>query len=174
MRDAENLAWKMAMVSAGHANDRLLDTYDTERRPHAAAQVRHSVDAGLLIEAIADDEKAALESGYGRRGFPSLEHGLIDGDHPAVGRPLVQRARDRNLTVSATNGWVLIRGASDVGGVPEVWSRIGAEVSNVAAGSYPDLLGPGITVIVRPDRYVAAVTADLDSTSSRLSSHFAV
>ena len=174
MRDAENLAWKMAMVSAGHANDRLLDTYDTERRPHAAAQVRHSVDAGLLIEAIADDEKAALESGYGRRRFPSLEHGLIDGDHPAVGRPLVQRARDRNLTVSATNGWVLIRGASDVGGVPEVWSRIGAEVSNVAAGSYPDLLGPGITVIVRPDQYVAAVTADLDSTSSRLSSHFAV
>ncbi len=31
--DAHNLAWKMALVLQGHAPDRLLDTYERERRP---------------------------------------------------------------------------------------------------------------------------------------------
>lgn len=31
--DAHNLAWKLAWVLAGRAGDRLLDSYDTERRP---------------------------------------------------------------------------------------------------------------------------------------------
>jgi 4,5-epoxidase len=33
--DAENLAWKLALVARGRAHDRLLDTYQTERRPVA-------------------------------------------------------------------------------------------------------------------------------------------
>lgn len=34
--DAENLAWKLALVVTGRAGDGLLDTYQTERRPIAA------------------------------------------------------------------------------------------------------------------------------------------
>jgi len=34
MRDAENLAWKPALVADGTAGDGLLDTYDIERRPY--------------------------------------------------------------------------------------------------------------------------------------------
>src|SRR6185503_20611686 len=33
--DAENLAWKLALVIAGRADQRLLDTYEAERRPIA-------------------------------------------------------------------------------------------------------------------------------------------
>ena len=33
--DAENLAWKLALVISGRADDTLLDTYETERRPIA-------------------------------------------------------------------------------------------------------------------------------------------
>ncbi len=33
IHDAHNLAWKMALVLHGHADQALLDTYDTERRP---------------------------------------------------------------------------------------------------------------------------------------------
>ncbi|WP_328399476.1 FAD-dependent monooxygenase [Streptomyces sp. NBC_00390] len=33
--DAENLAWKLAMVASGAASDALLDTYESERRPIA-------------------------------------------------------------------------------------------------------------------------------------------
>ncbi|MEL6982049.1 MAG: bifunctional 3-(3-hydroxy-phenyl)propionate/3-hydroxycinnamic acid hydroxylase, partial [Actinomycetota bacterium] len=77
LRDAENLSWKLAMVANGRAGDALLDSYDTERRPHAAAQVGHSVDAGMLMQAIAHDGEAALESGYGQRSFPRLAGDLF-------------------------------------------------------------------------------------------------
>jgi 2-polyprenyl-6-methoxyphenol hydroxylase-like FAD-dependent oxidoreductase len=36
IQDAHNLAWKLGMVLAGHAGDRLLDSYQAERRPIAA------------------------------------------------------------------------------------------------------------------------------------------
>lgn len=49
MRDAANLAWKMALVASGKADARLLDTYQDERD----AQVRHvisaAIDAGRYI-----------------------------------------------------------------------------------------------------------------------------
>lgn len=40
IQDAENLAWKLAMVLAGHADERLLDTYDIERRAAAQANIQ--------------------------------------------------------------------------------------------------------------------------------------
>ncbi len=38
--DAENLAWKLALVTAGIADERLLDTYEAERRPLATEVLR--------------------------------------------------------------------------------------------------------------------------------------
>jgi 2-polyprenyl-6-methoxyphenol hydroxylase-like FAD-dependent oxidoreductase len=38
--DAENLAWKLALVIGGQADDALLDTYEAERRPLAAEVLR--------------------------------------------------------------------------------------------------------------------------------------
>jgi hypothetical protein len=35
VQDAMNLAWKLALVAGGHADPRLLDSYDAERRPIA-------------------------------------------------------------------------------------------------------------------------------------------
>lgn len=43
--DAENLAWKLALVVNGSAGDRLLDTYQAERRPLATAVLRGSTAA---------------------------------------------------------------------------------------------------------------------------------
>ncbi|MEV3986759.1 FAD-dependent oxidoreductase [Nonomuraea sp. NPDC049758] len=40
--DAENLAWKLALVTRGLAAERLLDTYQAERRPLATAVLRGS------------------------------------------------------------------------------------------------------------------------------------
>src|SRR6202023_2105879 len=37
IRDAANLGWKLAAVSRGLAGERILRTYDTGRRAHAAA-----------------------------------------------------------------------------------------------------------------------------------------
>ena len=38
--DAENLAWKLALVTAGRADEKLLDTYEAERRPLATEVLR--------------------------------------------------------------------------------------------------------------------------------------
>ncbi|CAH6659981.1 bifunctional 3-(3-hydroxy-phenyl)propionate/3-hydroxycinnamic acid hydroxylase [Pseudocitrobacter vendiensis] len=49
MRDAFNLAWKLALVVNGKAGDRLLDTYQQERRDHAKAMIDLSVTAGNVL-----------------------------------------------------------------------------------------------------------------------------
>jgi 4,5-epoxidase len=47
--DAENLAWKLAMVVHGTAEHELLDSYEAERRPIAADVLRSTGAAGNLI-----------------------------------------------------------------------------------------------------------------------------
>jgi 3-(3-hydroxy-phenyl)propionate hydroxylase len=43
LRDAANLTWKLALVLRGAAGDALLDSYETERRPHVKAMADASV-----------------------------------------------------------------------------------------------------------------------------------
>lgn len=48
MRDASNLAWKLDLVLRGLANDKLLDTYERERRPHAQKLMLDSRALGMV------------------------------------------------------------------------------------------------------------------------------
>lgn len=50
MRDATNLAWKLASVLSGQADETLLDTYDVERRDHAKAMIDLSLTLGSVIK----------------------------------------------------------------------------------------------------------------------------
>ncbi|MCG2621110.1 bifunctional 3-(3-hydroxy-phenyl)propionate/3-hydroxycinnamic acid hydroxylase [Arthrobacter sp. I2-34] len=50
MRDATNLGWKLAAVTAGQAGDELLDTYTAERKDHAKAMVDLSMTFGKFIK----------------------------------------------------------------------------------------------------------------------------
>ena len=49
LRDADNLAWKIAHVLTGRAAEDLLATYDAERRPHARAMVKKAVRIGWAM-----------------------------------------------------------------------------------------------------------------------------
>jgi 3-(3-hydroxy-phenyl)propionate hydroxylase len=49
LRDADNLAWKIAHVLAGQAGEDLLASYDTERRPHARAMIKKAVRVGWAM-----------------------------------------------------------------------------------------------------------------------------
>lgn len=54
MQDVHNLAWKLSGVLAGWADARLLDSYETERRPVAMRNVelsRHFWDRGRVSAA---------------------------------------------------------------------------------------------------------------------------
>ena len=48
-QDADNLAWKLELVLAGRAPERLLDTYDAERIPAADENILHSTRATDFI-----------------------------------------------------------------------------------------------------------------------------
>ncbi len=49
MRDAGNLAWKLARVLRGESDDALLDTYQSERAPHVREYIELAVRLGGLI-----------------------------------------------------------------------------------------------------------------------------
>jgi 3-(3-hydroxy-phenyl)propionate hydroxylase len=49
LRDADNLAWKIAHVLTGQAGEDLLATYDTERRPHARAMIKKAIRIGWAM-----------------------------------------------------------------------------------------------------------------------------
>ncbi|GGG26513.1 3-(3-hydroxyphenyl)propionate hydroxylase [Rhodococcoides trifolii] len=58
VRDAMNLSWKLDAVLRGVTDDRLLDTYGTERLHHAVAFVKFSTSLGEVI-CITDHDEAA-------------------------------------------------------------------------------------------------------------------
>lgn len=166
MRDVENLTWKLALVAHGYAADGLLDTYDAERRPHATGQVEHSADAGRLIDSLSRGDSTTTEAGYGEgRPFPHLQHGLVFGDHPAVGHPLPQPTIDGvRLDDILGPGFSLIGSPQNLADdTREFWSRLGALPRTVDHPDIAALVANDETIIVRPDRYVAAVTTDLDA-----------
>lgn len=50
LRDAHNLAWKLAeAVRCDAPDDRLLDSYETERKPHAGAMIRLALRMGRIM-----------------------------------------------------------------------------------------------------------------------------
>jgi 3-(3-hydroxy-phenyl)propionate hydroxylase len=49
LRDADNLAWKLAHVLTGQAGEDLLASYEAERRPHARAMIKKAVRVGWAM-----------------------------------------------------------------------------------------------------------------------------
>ncbi len=50
LRDATNLAWKLALVVQGHASERLLNTYEAERKPHAWSLIEMALRIGVVMQ----------------------------------------------------------------------------------------------------------------------------
>ena len=102
IRDAANLAWKLALVLRGDADERLLDSYEIERKPHVRAVVARAKEFGTIIgeldptAAAARDVRlrAELKSGEAvtvrQRFIPDLTSGLIAQDAKLAGRLFVQ------------------------------------------------------------------------------------
>ena len=49
LRDAHNLGWKLAAVVNGRLGEQVLDTYETERRPHARALIQMAINMGHVM-----------------------------------------------------------------------------------------------------------------------------
>ena len=153
MRDAMNLSWKMAFVARGLASTKILETYSAERVPHVRSVVAHAADAGRLIDQLAGRESHGIDSdsGYGgARPAAHIEQGLVYGDDPRVGHQFWYHP-DVSAAVVSDGASVAIVASKDVE-LPKELAELGARV--VVA---PEALTDAFAIVVRPDRYVAAV-----------------
>jgi len=113
IRDASNLAWKLALVLRDDVGDALLDSYEVERKPHVRSVVASAKEFDKIIgeldplAAVARDERlrAELKSGKAetirQKFIPDLACGLIASRNKLAGRLFVQphvRAADGSVT----------------------------------------------------------------------------
>jgi len=91
VRDGANLAWKLDSVLGGVGGDRLLDTYETERRQHHRTWTQLSIAEGQISNvldetAAAERDRRLWEEGIEIPHLPTLQDGLLDTESPAAGR----------------------------------------------------------------------------------------
>lgn len=131
LRDAANLAWKLAWVVRGRASESILDSYDQERRPHAVKMIRLAKLMGQLI----------MPRGHARA---VVIHGVM---------ALLRRippARDyfEELEMKPKNAFdegLFARGAS--GGLRGAWFPQSVVRSSSADQLSDELLGPELAVV---------------------------
>lgn len=64
MRDATNLAWKLHLVLGGQAPDTLLDTYESERRPHVTVLTHTAIGLGKVANTHDVEAAAARDAAF--------------------------------------------------------------------------------------------------------------
>lgn len=90
LRDALNLAWKLSFVLDGKASPELLDTYESERRPHAEALIQMSIGLGTVANmrdsVAAEKRDAAFLAGQAPPppSMPVLATGVVRRAHDAT------------------------------------------------------------------------------------------
>jgi 2-polyprenyl-6-methoxyphenol hydroxylase-like FAD-dependent oxidoreductase len=150
--DAENLAWKLALVETGRAGEGLLDTYERERRPIARGVLSNTSSMTRVM--------------LGRTAAERLvrDHVVV----PLMNRRFVQRLiteASSQLRVSYRTGVHLGRGPHPGDRVPGLttpllgrWGLAGGDVRAVedrlGAGSVVRLPGSR-SMLVRPDGHLA-------------------
>jgi 3-(3-hydroxy-phenyl)propionate hydroxylase len=112
MRDAHNLAWKLARVIRGRSPQHLLDSYMQERRPHVRQTIVTAMGLGRIIcerdpikaterdQRLRDEHGGEVKTQYRQNMIPNLEHGLI-ADAAAHGGALFPQPRVKSGAVSA-------------------------------------------------------------------------
>lgn len=177
MRDAANLAWKLDLVLRGVAGDALLDTYETERLPHARTLMLDARSLGLVAN-TANPVKAAVRDLLFRfkltpkPSFPTLRDGVLAredggklqpraGTLPGQGHLQVDGRRVRwDAHVGFRFALLLRAGLGGRLGAPTLQQleAIGAVVVELAPGMDPDgVYGPLLdslaadAAVLRPD-----------------------
>lgn len=102
IRDAANLAWKLALVLEGKASESLLDSYEVERIPHVRTVIAAAKEFGEIIgeldpvaarsrdKRLRDELKSGQAQTIRQKFIPDLAGGLIAADTPLAGSLFIQ------------------------------------------------------------------------------------
>jgi len=172
IRDAANLAWKLADVVRGGTDASLLDTYQSERQPHVREFIELAIRLGGVINTKAIE--AGLAAGQPRENAPVklevrkplLGPGLALGDLPLAGRLAPQFTLKDGGRSDDQIGYSHLLIVESAARVARPQAGINILTSDDAEGIGPWLREHGImAALVRPDRYVRAAArndAELD------------
>ncbi|MEY3664639.1 MAG: 3-(3-hydroxy-phenyl)propionate/3-hydroxycinnamic acid hydroxylase [Pseudomonadota bacterium] len=181
IRDAANLAWKLAAVLKDGATPDLLDTYESERLPHVQVFVETAVRLGHIIQATdeqavrARDEHMSAHPSY----FATPDPPLGKGAHQAGkwGGRLSQQpllADERRFDDRVGYRFALVH---DANLDPRELQRRNGDTQFVCADedALAHMLGAlgARAVLIRPDRYIAG-TADSADELAQLMTRYAL
>lgn len=174
IRDAANLAWKLARVVAGRDGDALLESYQSERAPHVREYIElairlggiintKAIDAGLPGGARGNDGPARMEL---RK--PLLGPGLAAGRIDLTGQLAPQPTLSDGVRLDARIGYrfALLAEPAFAAALPaDIRRRIGeadiALVDDAAPALQHWIAGHQVgAVMVRPDRYILGAARD--------------
>ncbi len=165
IRDAANLAWKLARVHRGEAGEGLLDSYQAERVPHARAYIETAVRLGGLINtrAMAAALGEAPEDGPVR--MESIAPAL-GGFTTPFGCPVPQPVLADGVRLDDRVGprfAVLLRPRAAAALDPAIMDRLAARGAVLVADAALDPWLASLdaaAALVRPDRQLLALAAD--------------
>lgn len=183
IRDAANLAWKLAGTIDGSLPESVLDSYESERRPHATSLIGLARTTGVLMTAggvTGDIARRTLLPALSR--LPRVRAHLLDSETPALEDPTWARrsSRDRlagrlvpspelegrRLDARLGDRWAVISrrapSPSDEGQLRRRGIELVSVIDEHPLGVW--LIGGGaVAALVRPDRTVL-LSADDTST----------
>jgi 3-(3-hydroxy-phenyl)propionate hydroxylase len=169
IRDASNLAWKLADVIAGAADDRLLDTYESERSPHVRIFIEEAVRLGRIIR---DTERAVAAGGdaVSRREQekfttpePRLGPGVHDRSEHAgkvAAQPRLGDGRRLDDIAGYHAALLVAPGFSEFAVKPCETPRV-VIADSQASQDYLSSLS-ALAVLIRPDRYIYGTASRKD------------
>ena len=172
IRDAANLAWKLASVIGGGADAGLLDTYQSERQPHVREFIELAIRLGGVINTKAIE--AGLAAGQRRENAPVklevkkplLGPRPVPGDLPLAGHLAPQFTLKDGSRSDDRTGYSHLLIVDNVARVTHSQAGINILTGEDAEGIGPWLREHGIiAALVRPDRYIRTAArndAELD------------
>jgi 3-(3-hydroxy-phenyl)propionate hydroxylase len=139
LRDSANLAWKLAWVTQGCAHERVLESYDQERRPHARKIINLARFLGKLV--MPRNRLAALIIHGGIRAMRLLPAGRAAFDDLKIKPP---QEFDEGLFWRDPHARRLVAGSM----LPQGWVRAAdagtPQLSDDALGMQWSLIGFGV------------------------------
>lgn len=187
LRDAANLAWKLAAVVRGGAAESLLDTYESERAAHVRPYIVESARQANLIESFgsAEHHPEAAEPQTLEPFRPPLGPGLAEPAGDAVGHLSPQPRAGDGARLDDTTGYnfavVGHRAAIEAvsAETADLWQRLGIAVVTDTGPSLEAWLAANsaTAALIRPDRYTFALatdTADLETATKDLAGSLSI
>ncbi|MGY3563979.1 3-(3-hydroxy-phenyl)propionate hydroxylase [Bradyrhizobium sp. USDA 4463] len=179
VRDAHNLAWKLAAVLRGRLGEGVLDSYQTEREPHARALIQLAINMGRVMMPTSPLQARLVQGAFRiaalvpavQAYFAEMKHKpkpfyragfLTPSVAPLVGRmlpqPLVERADRRRVRLDEVlgSGFALVAYGPDAeralaAAIVEDTPFAGPRVAVLPSWQNPDPLQPAIDAIVVRD-----------------------